>query len=410
MPPIDSLMIRGLLSFGWQPVELKLHNLNVIIGPNGSGKSNLLDILHLLRELPVSLQEAVRDRGGSQSWIYKGSGGDGLAMVDVVCDWQNDPGTAAVYRAELRLAPDGLSIQAEQLRTRETFEELDNTPLLVALRAGTNSAAKFPRTENRLGFQPANLPQADPEVELPATESFEWMQRIILGTQSILSIWSHHGFVNRTATGFRSIRIYPPWQFGPLSPVRRPQSADQPNDYLDPSGQNLGLVLSRLKQNPEAWQLLLEKFRAVYEPAKEIDIFLEGGTFQIIVDEGYRTPASRLSDGTLRWLFLVALLLDPHPAPVLAIEEPELGLHPDLLRRLADLLQDAAERTQLIVTTHSPELVSAFSHRPQDVVVCERFFGSTEFRRLDPEPLKEWLDSYSLGDAWRAGEIGGNRF
>jgi predicted ATPase len=80
------------------------------------------------------------------------------------------------------------------------------------------------------------------------------------------------------------------------------------------------------------------------------------------------------------------------------------------LPRLAELLREASEKTQIIVTTHSPELVSAFSDHPEEVVVCERIGGSTEFRRLDPEPLAHWLESYSLGDAWRAGEIGGNRF
>lgn len=411
MPRIDSLTVRGLLSFGWQPVHLKLNALNIVIGPNGSGKSNLLDILHLLRELPGNLQDATRDRGGSEAWLHKGLGGDGAAMVDVVMDLGEDFFVPIYYRAELRLFADGLLLQAEQLRTRDNFKETGDAPLLLCLRAGTDTAAKFSKTRPPRLFAEDLSESASESLENRSPlESFDWTRGSIAAAHSILSRWSTQSVVGRVASDLRSIRIYPPWQFGPLALVRRPQSSDQPNDYLEPNGQNLALVLSRIKQSPEAWQRLLEKFRAVYAPAKEIDIFTQGGTVQIILDEGYRTAASRLSDGTLRWLFLVTLLLDPQPPPLLAIEEPELGLHPDLLPRLAELLREASEKTQLIVTTHSPELVSAFSDHPEVVVVCERIGGSTEFRRLDPEPLAHWLESYSLGDAWRAGEIGGNRF
>lgn len=411
MSRIDSLTVRGLLSFGWQPAHLKLNSLNIIIGPNGSGKSNLLDILHLLKELPGNLQDAIRDRGGSEAWLHKGAGGDGVAIVDIVMDLEENSFVPLYYRAELRLFSDGLLLQAEQLRTRDNVAEMGNTPFLLCLRAGTDTAAKFgkDRPAGQSGGEPFES-ESEPLGPSSPLESADWVRGSISSAQSILNRWSSQPTVNRIASGLRSMRIYPPWQFGPLAVVRRPQSADQPNDFLEPNGQNLGLVLSRIKQSPEPWQRLLEKFRAVYAPAREIDIFTQGGTVQIILDEGYRTSASRLSDGTLRWLFLVTLLLDPQPPPLLAIEEPELGLHPDLLPRLAELLREASEKTQLIVTTHSPELVSAFSDHPEDVVVCERIGGSTEFRRLDPEPLADWLESYSLGDAWRAGEIGGNRF
>lgn len=416
MSRIESLMIRGLLSFGWQPIELKLGALNVIIGVNGSGKSNLLDVLLLLREIPSNLLDAVRERGGSQAWIHKGPDGDGLAMIEVAITWEPEENIpAAVYRTELRLAADGLVIQAEQVRTRDLLKELDDTPLLLGLRAGDNCAAKFRQSRQRRSRQmPTPLfgdaeQKPSPDGESVA-EGVEWQRSQLAANQSILDQWPNQPLIAHVADEFRKIRIYPPWPFGPQSPLRRPQSADQPNDYIDPSGVNLGLVLIRLKQNPEVWRGLLENFRAVYAAAKEIDFIVEGGNVQIVVDEGYRTPASRLSDGTLRWLFLVALLSDPQPASLLAIEEPELGLHPDLLPRLAALLRRAAEHAQLIVTTHSPELVSAFSDQPEAVVVCERFGSATEFRRLDPEPLRHWLETYSLGEAWRAGEIGGNRF
>jgi predicted ATPase len=103
-------------------------------------------------------------------------------------------------------------------------------------------------------------------------------------------------------------------------------------------------------------------------------------------------------------------LLDPTPPSVICIDEPELGLHPDAIHILADLLRDASTRTQLIVTTHSDALVDAFSDDPEAVCVCEKVEGSTVVRRLDKDRLKVWLKDYSLGHLWMSGEIGGNRW
>jgi predicted ATPase len=123
-----------------------------------------------------------------------------------------------------------------------------------------------------------------------------------------------------------------------------------------------------------------------------------------------RTPASRLSDGTLRWLMLLIILLDPAPPPVICIDEPELGLHPDILPTLADLFREASTRTQLIITTHSRSFLDSFSETPEAVCICEKVGGSTVIERLDAERLKIWLDEYSLGRLWTSGEIGGNRW
>ena len=118
-------------------------------------------------------------------------------------------------------------------------------------------------------------------------------------------------------------------------------------------------------------------------------------------------PATRLSDGTIRFVALLAVLLSPAPPPLICIEEPELGLHPDALKLLADLMVDASTRTQLIVSTHSDTLVSAFTEQTESVLVCEHL-GGTIFRRLESERLRHWLDKYRLGEIWRIGELGGN--
>ena len=150
----------------------------------------------------------------------------------------------------------------------------------------------------------------------------------------------------------------------------------------------------------------------LYHGIVDITCPVTGGTVGLYLEEtDNRTiPATRLSDGTLRYLCLLAVLLHPDPPPLVVIEEPELGLHPDLLPKLTDLLRVASERMQLIVTTHSDVLVDALTEVPASVVVCEKHDGQTQVRRLDKDDLAHWLEDYRLGELWTSGELGGNRW
>ncbi len=129
-----------------------------------------------------------------------------------------------------------------------------------------------------------------------------------------------------------------------------------------------------------------------------------------ITEKDIPYSSSRLSDGTLRYLVLLAILLDPDPPPLICIEEPELGLHPDLISNITKLLIEASSRTQLIITTHSELLIDGLSKTPESVVVCEKINGETVLTRLEPERLKIWLDKYRLGEVWLRGELGGVRW
>lgn len=194
--------------------------------------------------------------------------------------------------------------------------------------------------------------------------------------------------------------------------MRLPEQTDLPNDFLLPDASNLGLILHDLSQTSAKRDELGEYLRKFYERARYITTKIQGGTLQLYIEEegGRLIPATRLSDGTLRYLCLLAILLHPNPPPVIGIEEPELGLHPDILPTIAELLRKASERTQLFVTTHSDTLVSALSDTPECILVCESTPDGTTMKRLEAEPLREWLEKYSLGEIWRMGEIGGNRW
>ena len=117
--------------------------------------------------------------------------------------------------------------------------------------------------------------------------------------------------------------------------------------------------------------------------------------------------APALSDGTLRFIALATLFLQPeaYRPSVILVDEPELGLHPLAITLLASLVKQAAVTTQVIISTQSPFLLDHF--QPEDVLVADRVDGGTQFTRLDPSKLDSWLQDYSLGQLWEKNELGG---
>jgi predicted ATPase len=207
------------------------------------------------------------------------------------------------------------------------------------------------------------------------------------------------------------IAIYREWAFGPRSAIRQPQPTDARSDFLAADGLNLGMVLSALGRNPEVKERVVTALQRLYDGITGYEVVVQGGTVQIFLHEGRRDiSATRLSDGTLRYLCLLAILCHPEPPPLVCIEEPELGLHPDILPGLADLLREASQRMQLVVTTHSDILVDALTDTPESIVICEKDERGTHLRRLDKEQLEPWLEKYRLGELWTSGELGGNRW
>ena len=172
-------------------------------------------------------------------------------------------------------------------------------------------------------------------------------------------------------------------------------------------------MLSDLLNQPLVKDQILDRLRDFYPSFNDVNITVNAGAVQIFFhEEGLRlpVPATRLSDGSLRYLCLLAVLCHPVPPPVICIEEPELGLHPDVIPEVAKLLVGAASRSQIFVTTHSDALVDALTDTPEAVIVCEKSEGATHLRRLDADELRPWLEEYRLGELWTRGDIGGNRW
>ncbi len=389
---LKSLRISNLLSFGDDSPQIELGDLNVLIGPNGSGKSNLIEIIGLLRSTPKDFAAEVGDSGGVAELLWKGKskGKAATATIEVIA---SPAGVNRTIRYMLAFTRAGsqLKIVDERIENEKPDEGHDRPWFYF----------------NYNGGRPV-LNVADQKQRHLQREEVDPQQSILSQRQDP----DQYPEVTYLGRFFGSFRLYRNWSFGPDSEVRDLYGSGLKNDFLEEDISNLGLMLNRLRAEPRAKAELLEYLKMFYQGAEDILTPIEGGLVDVRVEEenGVTIPASRLSDGTLRWLFLLTVLLHPDPPPLVCLEEPELGLHPDMIRPLARLLMSASERMQLVVTTHSDALVDELSGAPDAVIVCEKHDGSSFFKRLDGDQLAEWLKRYTLGQLWRTGEIGGNRW
>jgi predicted ATPase len=388
------IKLQNLLSFGPGAASLKLENLNILIGPNAVGKSNLIEAVSLLRATPVSstgsnmdLRGMVRRGGGVVEWVWKGGSGK-AASIDAVVHYPKG-------QQPLRHL---LSFRDEQGFRLEDERIENETP-----HKGESEPYFYYRFQDG---QPVVNTLGAPERKL-ARETVNTELSILAQRRDP----EQYPEISYLADAYEKIRIYREWAFGRNTVFREPQRADMRSDRLEEDFSNLGLFLSRLRKAPKAKAAILDGLKDLYEGVSDFELVVEGGTVQVFFTEGdFSVPATRLSDGTLRYLCLLAILCDPEPPPLICIEEPELGLHPDILPKLADLLVQSSQRTQLIVTTHSDILVDAMTERPEAVLVCEKHEGTSKMRRLKKEELTTWLDKYRLGQLWTKGQIGGTRW
>ena len=394
MKLFHKLKLSSLLSFGPDGVDLPMERLNVLIGPNGSGKSNLLNAVSLLQAVPRDISEPFSNAGGIREWLWKGA----------------TPAVSFTVETSIDFPPGG------RLRYLLTLAERDGRPIVAGERVEP-TVARAGYDEEPVYFQgrpdePVMSGSAEPDAPTPVDQRLVEWEGDAPADQSLLGHRAspHFPTLWHFSEQYRRIRLYRDWSFGPNAKLRQPCSAHARSDFLGEGGENLPLVLSNL--HGASKKKLLDALRKLFDGIVDFQCPVTGGTVSLFLEEsgGRSIPATRLSDGTLRYLCLLAVLLHPEPPSLIGIEEPELGLHPDLLPGLADLLVEASERTQLIVTTHSDVLVDALTERPESIVVCEKHDGQTEMRRLDKADLAKWLKDYRLGDLWTSGELGGNRW
>ncbi len=391
-PLLQSIQLQNFLSFGPNAQTIDLGPLNILIGPNGSGKSNVIEAISLMRSCPVptssrgdsSLVSVVKRGGGVEEWIWKG---DPTTPARITTVFERFDGEEPLHH--------GIEFATERQRFHLTGEFVardtaDSEP------SETNFFYGYTKDGHFINVAKENQPRQLTEETIEANVS-------ILAQRNDPEQYPEISYLTRQ---YGKVAIYREWAFGRNTILRRAQSVLDRSDWLEEDFSNLFLFLNQLSQNPKTKRLLLERLRDIYEEVTDIsfEIISQFVRFSL-VENDYRIPCERLSDGTLRYLCLLAILCDPTPPPLICIEEPELGLHPDILPKIADLLVAASERTQLIVTTHSDIIVDSLTDQPESVFVVEKHDGQTTVKH--PPAL---APGERLGTAWIEGRIGGTRW
>lgn len=353
MPRLDRLTVRGFKSIRALE-DFELGSLNVLIGANGAGKSNFIDVFRMLDSLTAQrLQLFIAEHGGPDALLF-----GGRKRTDCI-EMQFHFGNAA-YVFSLTPVHDRMVFLKEM------------APLY-------NWSLGSGHYESNLDRDPEG--GGDILQPFPETASAAW-------------------------------RVYHFLDTGPTAYVRQAHEV-RDNLSLKPDAGNLGPILRRLKERfPENYRKIVETVRLaapffgdfIYrkDPGERVALEWVGAD-----DPDTVLGAGQLSDGTLRFICLATLLLQPPELQpeVILIDEPELGLHPFALTLLAEMLQHASHTRQVIVSTQSTDLVNEFS--PQHVVVVDRKENTSTFTRLDGEELTSWLEEYALGDLWKMNVVGG---
>lgn len=359
MSTLESITIRGFKSIA-SIDKLELKAINILIGSNGSGKSNFIGAFAFLQSIRIGgLKEYVIRAGGADNVLHFGSKQTSEIFLEV--DFKS------INKYEVTLVPsetDGL------IPAREIVEF---------------------------------LPYGKPRHLYPTDR----------GEAGLSALRQTEPIAQHVQNWLDQCRVYHFHDTGPSSLMKKTNDVDD-NRFFRPDASNLSAYLYFLsKKHITEYNLIRGVVRTVapfFNDFVLAPMQLNNDTIRLEwkhVNSDSYFNASALSDGTLRFIALATLLLQPvtlRPSVIL-IDEPELGLHPYAITLLASLIKQASVDTQVIVSTQSPILLDHFE--PKDVLVTERIDGGTVVKRLEQAPLQTWLEDYSLGQLWEKNELGG---
>ncbi len=378
---------RSLKKVKWTPGDL-----NVVIGPNGAGKSNLLRFLELISiSAQGRLGKYIQSLGGMDPIVW-----DGVAeAVNFVLksEIEGDETSYEQYELDLARLGTGSSYRIERellMHSRDDKAATETQPFKFLERSPT-LAAIFDESENRV------IP---PEGYITDEESL----------LSVAGPFIHGNFIRTYQKMLASIAVYHDLHTDKNAFVRMPAIARM-EKRVDPDGQNLISVLHTLYTGDRDFKnsinsAMLAAFgddfeELVFPPAADQRIQMRIRWKSLKREQS----AADLSDGTLRFLFLLTVLASPSPAPIIAIDEPETGLHPSMLPVVAEYAIDAATRSQVILTTHSPQFLDAFAETRPTTTIAAWEQGETVLKSVQGEELDYWMKTYSLGSLFKSGEL-----
>ena len=407
--------------------EADFKPLTVVIGANAVGKSTLIDCLQLIAECcEFPLNNAISWHHGAASLLTAGNG-DGQLAWSVTFrkppTWDDFPlaeGKSLVYEVVLQADTQSqMHSQYEVLRTQETIH---GEPLKF-LEATPYQQHIFDIEQRRL--IPFNEAQSSPDIvrdadsaAVPQGSGRAGAQQEVALLLSQIRFFNEFPLPSSVRVLLANMAFYPGFDVTHSSELRTKAADIKPDTALSSNGNNLGTVLHEILTRYDyrsSAEELRDFLRVAYPAFEEIHCDTTFGTPPQVLVRVREQGMSRsmemweLSDGMLRFLCLATALLNPWPRPLVAIDEPELGLHPGLLPIVAEMIKTAAERTQVLVTTHSPDLLNCFDIA--DVAVMARNEDDAKVawhRPANRKTLVQMLNNVTgetLGDLHRSGEL-----
>jgi predicted ATPase len=390
---IQKLDVRGFRSFRevtWRPGPL-----NLLVGPNGSGKSNLLRLLELIADAAEGeLEYSIRDAGGMLPllWDQRAAAFSWTLRIDPVDPGRNPVDDALTLELELEHLrhTSAYQIALDSLGNWVRYERGEQPSPLWIYRRDLRGAMVYDQQAKSL----VRLDDIDPNESLLAQISDPRTNPIPTHTRRFLQAW----------------RIYHDIHVERGAPMRSPATT-QYVKLVAPDGSNLVSALHTLYTGDRDFKRQInEGMRAGFGDQFEELVFQPAAAQQIQLAIQWRSSrqphaGQDLSDGTLRFLFLLTVLASPEPATLLAIDEPEVGLHPSMLPIVAEYAAEAARRTQVIMTSHSPVFLDAFSKVGPQVTLLHWEDGQTQLFPLDSDVLAKWLEQYRLGQLFTSGDL-----
>lgn len=401
---ITELEIEGFKSFGSPAEKIELGPLNFIVGANASGKTNLLHALRFLQNaVNHDVSYAVRELGGNaevrNKRLHQHDEPNRVRLSIKVgkeirfSEGRDDEGVALSWEYELELNPGNNeatpSIEAESLSAE-------------IVRSGQTSTATLKRDNKKINISdlldlrgPTDGEKMPLTIPVPEQESTR------------LALVGAGFFFFPAITLCEEIRG---WIFHNIIPgIARQPYREEANVTLGSAGENLAAILHRM--TPEDRASIVHGLRGIvpgFKDLKTSKLPIEDSlAFQIREDklEEAVNPIS-VSDGTVRLLALLVLTTwSARRSSLIAIEEPENGVHPHLAEHIVDMLRTASEQTQLIVTTHEPNLLDHLE--PSEVILCDKVDGVTKLRRASSvADIEQFRRHFSLGELWEQGVVG----
>lgn len=405
---ITNFIIEGFKSFGSPEQRLSLGPLNFVVGANASGKTNLISALRFLRSAVLQNAEfAVNELGGItevRNKILREKNARKPIKIGFIMDFTNEKKISIETNEEqkFRFLSFDYTVNLD-LRNESGFPEVESEIFNADIEneKGDKLYYKLRRNESEVEITDPTISGKDQlyKIRVPEQES----TRLALGV----------GFFSIPCVVLRD--LISNWRFYNISPhLARIPSKEIPDVDLGSAGENLAVILHKLEQQNGKGTITsivsgLKSAVSGFRGIKTIQLPIEGQwAFQVLEDRirGTINPNS-VSDGTIRLLALMVITnWTAKQSSLIAIEEPENGVHPHLSEHLVSILRTAAENRQFLVTTHNASFLDYLE--PHEVIMCDKENGFTKLRHASDIPeIKSFKKHFRLGELWVQGTLGG---